>query len=100
VASSRQRRRRAGRERTAEQRRLVDPACPADLELRIRQAIALGIAGQGIRRDERLPDLIARVCPGVVAFAMLEGFRVNLDLPANTHGALCLGMIEVEIRAA
>lgn len=79
---------------------MVDRDCPPELVTRVRQAIALGICGQGILRDERLPDLVARVCPNALTFTALEGYRVNLDLPQNTHAALCLGMVEFEIRKA
>lgn len=84
--------------RTKLERRRVDPGCPSDLRRRVYQALTLGITGQQIRLGERLPDLVARVCPAATSFAILEGYEVVLDLPANTHEALCLGEIAVEIR--
>lgn len=100
AAQSRQQRRAVGRRRTAQDRHLIDRDCPPDLIARVRQAIALAISGQGILRDERLPGLVARVAPNALTFVAFEGYRVNLDLPQNTHAALCVGMVEFELRKA
>jgi hypothetical protein len=78
----------------------VDPGVPMDVRLRVNQAIAYAVAGQGVLRGERLPGLIERVAPGALTPFAFEGYRVNVDLPENTHDALCRGEIAVEIRIA
>lgn len=78
----------------------VDDAVPMSVRLRVNQAIALGISGKGIMLGERLPDLIRRVAPGALTPFAFEGYRVETDLPQNTHEALCKGKIAVEIRVA
>ncbi len=76
----------------------MDRGCPAELRRRAYQSLMLGIRQQGILRGERLPDLVARVCPSVLSFVALEGYRADLDLPENTHEALCRGVIAMELR--
>lgn len=78
----------------------VDPGVPMDVRLRVNQAIAYAICGQGILRGERLPELLRRVAPDALAAFALEGYRVETDLPQNTHAALCRGHVAVEIRVA
>lgn len=78
----------------------VDAAVPADVRLRVNQAIAYAVSRQGILRGERLPDLIRRVAPTALNPFALEGYRIDLDLPQNTHAALCAGKIAVDIRVS
>lgn len=78
----------------------VDAAVPMDVRLRVNQAIAYAVSGQGILRGERLPDLIRRVAPNALTLFALEGYRTDVDLPQNTHEALCAGKIAVDIRAS
>jgi hypothetical protein len=78
----------------------VDPAVPLRVRHRVGQVIAGAISGKGILRGERLPGMIDRVAPGALAAFAMEGYRVNLDIPQNTHEALCRGKLAVEIRVA
>ena len=78
----------------------IDPDCPEELHMKLRAELAARIVGQGVYRGETLDHLVKRVCPAVFDIAAAEGFKLRLDLPENTHKALCKGRLYLVIRKA
>lgn len=71
--------------------RIANSRAPKELSQRVGAMINTGIAGKGIMRGDTLRDLVERHCPEVQTVAAEYGYHVEMNLPENTHEALCAG---------
>jgi hypothetical protein len=76
----------------------IHPACPPELNRRVTELLAAGVARKPIRQDDRLGDLVTRHCPDIFAVVEAQGFELRFDMPENSHKALCKGRLFYQIR--